>query len=361
MYPRCAHHDYSDLKTCNMDLPCSVIQTIANDPEFRLLTALLYIRSSDPLRKRLTARLSYNEDKSTAKLANLDSRRNSTKYLGALPPVLQDDKPDLGLLAYHESRLTAAAEALGWRGMKTLDDSETFINLLKDALDSHLQNLTPVPQATLESRKIVFMLSKSGQISVKSTVIGNEKIADSKSLLTRKFIPDSLDDATGFDTFNCKVYLDLQPSRPSTLTSQKTSHRCVFTSARERLDILPEIAPTSQEVLLYNPYGEVTEASCSTVYFKRDGVWITPAAICGSMLGVTRRLAVEKGLCKQGIIELKDLKANEEIWLSNAVRGFFRGTLMSNAQTLRNSANSEEVNLAKLGASSSLNRGLGEP
>lgn len=333
-----------------MDLPCPVIQTIANDPDFRLLTALLYIRSSEPLRRRSMARLSYSEDEPATMIAAINSRRNSTKQSDSLIPILQDDEPDLGLLAYHKSRLTAAAEALGWRGTETLDDDGTFIDRLKETLDSHLQSLTPLPQATLESRKVVLMLSKGGQLSVKSTVIGNEQTGDPKSLLSRKFMPDSFDDSTGFDTFNCKVYLDLQPSRPSTLTSQKTSHRCVFTSARDRLDILPEIAPTSQEVLLYNPYGEITEASCSTVYFKRDGVWVTPAAICGSMLGVTRRLAVERGLCKQGIVELKELKASEEIWLSNAVRGFFRGTIMSDAQTLIESANSEEVKLAKLGA-----------
>lgn len=334
-----------------MDLPCPVIQTIANDPDFRLLTALLYVRSNEPLRRRLTARLSFSDgDDPVAKVAVLDSRCDSIRRSDAISSPLQHDKPDLGLLPYHKSRLTAAAEALGWRGMETLDEDGACIDLLQNALHAHIQGLTPLPQGTQESRKIVLMLSKTGDVSVKSTVIGTEKIREPQNMSSRKFIPESFDDTTGFDTFNCKVFLDLQPSRPSTLTSQKTSHRCVFTAARERLDILPEIAPTAQEVLLYNPYGEITEASCSTVYFKRHGEWITPAAICGSMLGVTRRLAVEKGLCRQGIIELKDLKANEEIWLSNAVRGFFRGTLMSDEQTLEDGANSEEVKLAKLGA-----------
>jgi len=82
------------------------------------------------------------------------------------------------------------------------------------------------------------------------------------------------------------------------------------------------------EVLLYNPNSEVFETSLCTIYFKRDGHWITPAAICGPNLGVTRRLAIEHKLCKQGIVELRDLEPNEIVWLSNAVRGFFRGVLV---------------------------------
>lgn len=69
------------------------------------------------------------------------------------------------------------------------------------------------------------------------------------------------------------------------------------------------------------------------------------------MLGVTRRLALDSGLCRQGIIEVSDLYSGQEIWLSNAVRGFFRGTIMTDTETLRSMDKSEEINLAKVGAS----------
>lgn len=77
------------------------------------------------------------------------------------------------------------------------------------------------------------------------------------------------------------------------------------------------------------------------------------------MLGVTRRLAIAKGLCKQAIIEIKELQSGEEIWLSNAVRGFFRGVVTTDAATLKATADSEELNLARIGAGTSSDAGYG--
>ena len=230
-----------------MDAPCPTISTIARDPGFRLLSALLYIRAPSNLHRRASMKRYMSENDADSSSTGSDSGSNKT----ATPPLsvpIKADQADLGLLSYHHDRLVAAAEALGWRGMVDTECNANRMQRLKHAIDEHMETLSEVPQASIESRKVNLMVSKSGEITVKSAVIGLEENSPSRPLLQHDWIPSSMDEPAGFDTFHCKVYLDVQPSRPSTFTSQKTSHRCVFNSARERLDILPETAPTSQEV-----------------------------------------------------------------------------------------------------------------
>lgn len=76
------------------------------------------------------------------------------------------------------------------------------------------------------------------------------------------------------------------------------------------------------EILLYNHRDEIMEGSICTPYLFREGRWITPAAKCGGNLGTTRRYALEKDLCKEGIVPKDSVKANEIVVLSNGVRGF---------------------------------------
>ena len=74
--------------------------------------------------------------------------------------------------------------------------------------------------------------------------------------------------------------------------------------------------------------GDIMEGTITTVYFRRDdGQWITPAERCAGHLGTTRRWALEKGLCKEGSINAKDLKQGDVIILSNGVRGFGWGVI----------------------------------
>lgn len=258
------------------------------------------------------------------------------------------DQPDLDLMPLHRDRLAAAAEAFGWRNIECLSPSEQAVLELRTQVEKHLSSRPPLSSGTREVLKVRILIDRLGRVLVDSTVLAVEITTAQANLLSRPFMPVSFDDEWKPETPPCKVYLDRHPTRPSTLTSHKTSHRCVYTSARERLGMTPNTPPTSAEVLLYNPYGEVTETSFCTVYFKRNGAWITPAAICGPNLGVSRRLALESGLCTQGTIELGELKVYEEIWLSNAVRGFFKAVLTTDAKRLSQSAGSKEVLCAKM-------------
>lgn len=325
----CAHHDLSDSKSCNILQPCNIITEIAQDASFKIQTALLWIRSGTRTAERSPNKSSSSEPIVIPPSIQVNDDDNS---FNSAPVRIQEDQPDLGLLSLHRDRLSAAAEAFGWRNIDCLSPSEQALIDLRHKIEQHLGSRPPLPSDSREICKVRILIDRIGRISVDSTILAVETSLPYPAIFSDSFMPTSLDDPWKLDTPPCKVYLDRQPTRPSTLTTHKTSHRCVYTSARERLSMTSTTAPTTAEVLLYNPYGEVAETSFCTVYFRRNGIWITPAAICGPNLGVSRRLALEHGLCEQGTIELAELKANEDIWLSNAVRGFFKGVLTTDAK-----------------------------
>lgn len=76
------------------------------------------------------------------------------------------------------------------------------------------------------------------------------------------------------------------------------------------------------EALLINDAGEIMEGTITTPYFFREDRWVTPAARCGGNLGSTRRWALERELCVEGVVRGKEIRDGEGIWVSNGVRGF---------------------------------------
>ncbi|KAJ9663327.1 Aminodeoxychorismate lyase [Neophaeococcomyces mojaviensis] len=274
--------------------------------------------------------------------------------------TMRQDKPDLGLLNLHRDRLAAAAEALGWRNLPCLEHTNGSPRLLQESLEHYENSLPPPPADRQERRKLRILIGRDGSISIDSIVI-NLSTSISRILpLEHPFMPLSLDEPAPVNARKpCEVYVDHQPTRPSMFTTHKTTHRCVYNAARSRANLEPTTIPTATEVLLYNSNNEIIETSLCTIYFRREGTWITPAAICGPNLGVTRRLAMENGLCKQGTIELRDLKRNETVWLSNAVRGFFRGVLKVDEKGSSEMTESKETTLNRLGAGMSSGSGVG--
>ena len=90
-------------------------------------------------------------------------------------------------------------------------------------------------------------------------------------------------------------------------------------------------SPPKEEILLIttddNNSGEeaIMEGSITTAYFWRDDRWITPDS--GGHLGVTRRWALESGLCQTGIVKASQVVEGEIVLLSNGVIGFGWGRI----------------------------------
>jgi hypothetical protein len=156
------------------------------------------------------------------------------------------------------------------------------------------------------------------------------------------------------------IVIDKAPTDSSPFTYVKTYPRTYYDSARERMATsLATMASTDgnreyssgaaissdkpveggkpvpgvhdhNEIILYNDAGELTEGSVASVYFLRDGQWVTPLVgpEHGGLPGVGRRWALEHKLCVEGAVKKSSVKKGEEIWLSNGVRGFIPGTIV---------------------------------
>ena len=216
-------------------------------------------------------------------------------------------------LHYHRDRLLAASEAFEWP-VVTLLCSGLGLDLLLSKLTSFNSTL-PSKTGTYKLRLTV---SYAGTISISSSppiTSALFPLCPSSSPFER---PSSSIDALPV------VYMGPTTIVPSQHTRHKTTDRSTYNAILSRLPkSITSLPPTSAEVLLYNPFDQIVECLYSTPYFQRDHNMITPEDGCGGNLGVTRRLALEKGWCSPRIILKEDVKDGEVIWLSNAVRGFW--------------------------------------
>jgi 4-amino-4-deoxychorismate lyase len=122
-----------------------------------------------------------------------------------------------------------------------------------------------------------------------------------------------------------KFILDTNATASSSYTSFKTTSRDMYADARERVGITSFVEPN--EVIMYNPDGEVMEGSLTSMYVNVDGTWLTPALTSGGQGGTTRRWALENDLCEEHVVTVKMIKRHREMCVSNGVRGFFYGEL----------------------------------
>jgi para-aminobenzoate synthetase/4-amino-4-deoxychorismate lyase len=94
----------------------------------------------------------------------------------------------------------------------------------------------------------------------------------------------------------------------------KTTHRDFYDAARAS-------RPDADDVLLWNPRGEITETTIANAAFYRDGRWVTPPIACGLLGGVMREELLARGEWIEGPIPKSDVRSGETIELANAVRG----------------------------------------
>ena len=154
-----------------------------------------------------------------------------------------------------------------------------------------------------------------------ATIIPTDTLEAGDPFFTARFKPG--DDTVPSPLWS--VYLDTQPTPTSLFTTTKSTYREPYDAARNRTNLAPlQFATTAEEVLLYNPEGEITESSVSNVALWRDGKWSTPPLQAGCLNGTVRQWLIEHGLvCEAEKAELiKDsLKLGEWILLFNAVSG----------------------------------------
>jgi para-aminobenzoate synthetase/4-amino-4-deoxychorismate lyase len=94
----------------------------------------------------------------------------------------------------------------------------------------------------------------------------------------------------------------------------KTTHRDVYARALAA-------HPGTDDVVLWNEHGEITEACNANVVVEIDARRFTPPVPCGLLAGTYRRWMLENGLVAERVITRDELLRADRMWLVNSVRG----------------------------------------
>ena len=84
-------------------------------------------------------------------------------------------------------------------------------------------------------------------------------------------------------------------------------------------------SPAYDEVVMWNPAGQITEAITANVVVDLDGRAVTPPVECGLLAGTMRAELLAAGEIAEAPITVEQLLAARRIWLVNSVRGWRQG------------------------------------
>ncbi len=93
----------------------------------------------------------------------------------------------------------------------------------------------------------------------------------------------------------------------------KTTCRQVYEAAKSEV-------PECDDVLLWNPAGELTESTIANLVVDIDGERLTPPISCGLLAGTFRAELLAQGKIKEGIVRVEDLPRARQIFLINSLR-----------------------------------------
>ncbi|EPE28602.1 D-aminoacid aminotransferase-like PLP-dependent enzyme [Glarea lozoyensis ATCC 20868] len=262
----------------------------------------------------------------------LTSPQNLTHYS---PPTTTPSP--FYMLPLHRDRLLLAATHFSWPLAITLLTGPSGLTTLTNFLTTSLPTTSPTPL------KLKILLSESGILTLETTPVPSVSLETlfptrlpppepirlkdipQVSPLTGGVLTSSTlhGDPPTTNPFICTP--DPQRTTPSSYSSYKTTSRAIYDDARTRINLLDYTS--RREVLLVSTTGEIMEGSLTSPFFWRDGAWVTPSTESGGQIGTTRRWALERGLCEEGVVRVESLVEGEECWLGNGVRGFQWGKI----------------------------------
>jgi para-aminobenzoate synthetase/4-amino-4-deoxychorismate lyase len=100
------------------------------------------------------------------------------------------------------------------------------------------------------------------------------------------------------------------------------------TTVRDVYDRARASRPDAEAVLLWNPSGEVTEATEANVVVEIGGEKVTPPVECGLLGGTLRAELLGTGAIHEQRVRVDDLTRATGVWLINSVRGWTPATLV---------------------------------
>ncbi|VVE10809.1 anthranilate synthase [Pandoraea aquatica] len=105
------------------------------------------------------------------------------------------------------------------------------------------------------------------------------------------------------------------------------------TTVRARYDAAWKAAEAQGafDVLFFNDRGELTEGGRSTVFVKRNGIWMTPPLSSGVLPGVMRSVLLDdpSWAAVEAVITRDDLRSAQAVVVCNALRGALPATIVA--------------------------------
>lgn len=101
----------------------------------------------------------------------------------------------------------------------------------------------------------------------------------------------------------------------------KTTHRTIYDDAKSS-------RPSSDDVILWNTHGEITETTIANLVLELDGKKFTPPVECGLLPGVFRARLLASGEIRERRMRLEDLRRASRIWTINSVRKWREAVLV---------------------------------
>lgn len=99
----------------------------------------------------------------------------------------------------------------------------------------------------------------------------------------------------------------------------KTTNRVQYERAR---------LPGVEDVVLWNPAGQITETTIANIVVEIGGRRVTPPVECGLLPGTFREELLERGEIVESPVDVADLPLASAVWLINSVRRWRRAAIV---------------------------------
>jgi para-aminobenzoate synthetase/4-amino-4-deoxychorismate lyase len=100
----------------------------------------------------------------------------------------------------------------------------------------------------------------------------------------------------------------------------KTTHRDVYEQARAD-------RPDTDDVILWNERGEVTESTVANIVIRKGGRLVTPPVDSGLLAGTFRGALLASGEITEATVSIDELRSADEVYLINSVQKWKRALL----------------------------------
>jgi para-aminobenzoate synthetase/4-amino-4-deoxychorismate lyase len=193
-----------------------------------------------------------------------------------LETILWSPHSGYSLLEYHMKRLAGSMDYFGFKA-----DQRPILNELASVA------------AGLSSRlhRIRLLVSRRGGIRCEATSLEPTSMRFGKVVLANSPV----------DTDDIFLY-------------HKTTRRRVYEDA-------VRMCPGSDDVLLFNEGGQVTESTVANVAVQIGGVLCTPPVRCGLLPGTQRAWLLDHAQLQERIISIQEMLGSPNVYLLNSIKG----------------------------------------